>query len=243
MYKLYLKELGGFFQTLTGYIVIFVFLLSNSLFLWIFPGPMNILDNAYASLENLFFISPWIFLFLVPAISMRFFAEEKKQGTLELIITKPMTEFQIIFAKYLAGLSLVLFSLIPTLLYFLSVYWLGNPVGSIDVGGTWGSFIGLFLLAAIYTAVGIFSSACTDNQIIAFILAIIISFFFFTGFESAAGIGLPSGISNVLVQFGINEHYRSISRGLVDSRDLIYFISVSGAFLLLTRFVLKNRKW
>lgn len=237
------KEISGFFNSLTGYIVVLVFLLINSLFLWVFPGQFNVLESGYANLETLFVISPWVFLFLVPAVTMRLFAEEKSSGTIELIITRPISELQIVMAKYLAGLSLVLFSLLPSLIYFFSVYQLGNPAGNIDTGGTWGSYIGLFFLAAIYAAIGVFSSSLTENQIVAFIVAMLLSFFFFIGFETISTLGWFGKFDNLLINLGINEHYRSMSRGVLDTRDIIYFLGVIGIFIFATKTVVESRKW
>ena len=183
MFSLLKKEITSFFGTLTGYIVIFVFLLATSLFLWVFPGNNNIMEGGYASLDALFSLAPWLYLFLVPAITMRLFAEEKRLGTMELLLTRPLSVFQIMLAKYLAGLLLVTISLLPTLVYFYSAYSLGNPIGSIDTGGTWGAYIGLFFLAAIYVAIGLLASALTDNQIFSFILAMGLSFLAYLGFD------------------------------------------------------------
>jgi ABC-2 type transport system permease protein len=188
MFTLLKKEVNNFFSSITGYIVIIVFFVVNSLFIWVFPGNNNILDGGYATLDSLFAIAPWIFLFLVPAITMRMFADEKRSGTIELLLTRPLSDFQIIFAKYLAALILVLFTLLPTLIYFYSVYQLGNPVGNIDTGGTWGSYIGLFFLAAIYVAIGILSSSFTDNQIVAFIIGILFCFIAYIGFDFISGL-------------------------------------------------------
>jgi ABC-2 type transport system permease protein len=243
MYSLFYKEISHFFSTLTGYLVIGVYLIANGLFLWILPGNFNIPDNGYATLESLFVISPWIFIFLVSAVTMRMFADEKRLGTLEVLFTKPISEFEIVMAKYLAAVTLVLFSLLPTLIYFLSVYLLGNPTGNVDTGGTWGSYIGLFFLAAIYVSIGIFSSSLTDNQIIAFIISVVISLLFYIGFDAIATIPLFSNIESVIVLLGINEHYKSISRGVIDLRDIVYFIGVAALFLLFTRTVLQSRKW
>ncbi len=243
MWALFKKEINGFFSSLTGYIVIVVFLLANSLFMWVFPSNFNVLDNGYANIEPLFIIAPWIFLFLVPAITMRMFADEKQSGTIELLFTRPISDFQIIFAKYLASVVLVLLAILPTLVFFYSVYQLGSPVGNIDIGGTWGSFIGLFFLAAIYASIGLFSSSLTNNQIIAFIIAVTISFFMFKGFDSINSLGIFSSINTFIINLGINEHYNSMSRGVIDSRDIIYFISVIGLFLLITKTVLQSRKW
>ncbi len=243
MYQLLHKEISSFFNSLTGYIVIAVFLLSTAMFLWVFPGEFNILENGYASLDPLFVLAPWVFLFLLPAITMRLFADEKKSGTIELLFTKPFTDFQIIFAKYLSGLLLGLFSLIPTLIYYFSVYLLGSEIGNMDAGGTWGSYIGLFFLASIYVAIGLFSSSLTENQIIAFLLAVILSFFFYIGFESISSISFLEPVSEFILNLGINEHYKSMSRGVIDLRDVIYFLSVIALFLFLTKTVLESRKW
>jgi ABC-2 type transport system permease protein len=242
MYSLLKKEITSFFGSLTGYVVVFVFLLATSLFLWVFPGNYNIPDGGYASLDGLFSLAPWVYLFLVPAITMRLFAEEKRLGTMEVLLTRPLSVMQIVLAKFLAGLLLVSISLLPTLIYFYSVYALGNPVGCIDVGSTWGSFLGLFFLAAIYVAIGVLASALTDNQIFAFILALFLSFIAYLGFDFVGSMQLPSAIQQTLLGLGINEHYNSISRGVVDSRDLVYFISVVFLFLFLTSKIIHFHK-
>ncbi|MFP4025268.1 MAG: gliding motility-associated ABC transporter permease subunit GldF [Thiohalospira sp.] len=243
MYTLLKKEINSFFSSLTGYIVIIVFLIVNGLFMWVFPGNNNVLDGGYATLDSLFTIAPWIFLFLAPAITMRLFADEKRLGTIELLLTRPLSDFQIILAKYLAGLILVIFSLLPTLIYFYSVYQLGNPVGSIDTGGTWGSYIGLFFLAAIYVAIGVLSSSFSDNQIIAFIVGMLICFVTYIGFDFISELSLFKSFDTVIINLGINEHYKSMSRGVIDSRDIIYFVSVIAFFLLITKTILQSRKW
>ncbi len=243
MIQLLKKEITGFFSSLIGYIVIIVFLVTNSLFLWIFPGEFNILDNGYASLDSLFILAPWVFLFLVPATTMRLFSDEKKSGTIELLFTKPFTDIQIVLAKYFAGVILVMFALLPTLIYFLSVYLLGSQVGNIDLGGTWGSYIGLFFLASIYVAIGVFVSSLTENQIVAFLLAVILSFFFYIGFESISSLAFLESISELVLNLGINEHYKSMSRGVIDIRDITYFLGVIAVFVFSTKMVLESRKW
>jgi len=243
MFALLRKEINSFFSTIVGYIVIMVFLTANSLFLWIFPGELNVLESGYATIDTLFIIAPWVFLFLVPAVTMRMFSEERKTGTIELLLTRPLSDLQIISAKFLAGLILVLFSLLPCLVYFISVYLLGNPVGNIDTGGTWGSFIGLFFLAGIYVSIGIFASSMTDNQIIAFILSLILCFFFFIGFESLSSIPIFQSIDHVIMNLGINEHYKSMSRGVIDSRDMVYFTVVMVLFLVFTKMSMQSRRW
>jgi ABC-2 type transport system permease protein len=240
MYSLFKKEIKTFLGSLIGYLVVLVFLLITGLFLWVFPGVYNIPENGYATLEGLFLLAPWLYLFLVPAITMRLFADEKRTGTIEILLTHPISDWQIVMAKFFAGLALVVFSLLPTLLYFLSVYLLGNPVGSIDVGATWGSFIGLFFLAAIYVAIGVFASSLTDNQIVSFILAMGISFGFYLGLEFVASSGVPYFLDQILSYFSINNHYLSISRGVVDMRDMVYFIGMALLFLYFTSVLLRK---
>ncbi len=243
MYSLFKKEIKIFLGSLIGYLVVVVFLLVTGLFLWIFPGAYNIPYNGYATLGGLFELAPWLYLFLIPAITMRFFADEKRSGTIEVLLTRPLSDFTIVLAKFYAGLVLVAFSLLPTLLYFLSVYLLGAPVGSIDVGATWGSFIGLFFLAAIYVAIGIFASSFTENQIVAFILALSLSFVFYLGFEFAGTAGVPYVLEQFLSWLSINNHYQSVARGVVDLRDLIYFAGMTFLFIYLTSLFLRKGHW
>jgi ABC-2 type transport system permease protein len=243
MFALFRKEILTFFSSLTGYLVVSVFLVTTGLFLWVIPGDLNILYSGYASLEPLFYLAPWIYLFLVPAVTMRLFAEEKRSGTIELLLTRPLTELQIVLAKYLAGLTLVVISLLPTLIYYFAVSQLGNPVGNVDHGATWGSYLGLLFLAGVYVAIGVFASSLTDNQIVAFIIALLLCFVFYYGFESMALIPALKSASGTLSFLGINDHYKSISRGVVDSRDVVYFLSVILIFIYSTRAVLNSRKW
>jgi ABC-2 type transport system permease protein len=243
MWQIYGKEIRGFFSSLTGYVVMVVFLTLNSMFMWIFPGLMNVLDSGYATLESLFAFAPWAFLFLVPAITMRMFAEEKRMGTLELLYVRPVTELQIVFAKFLASWSLVLLSLVPTLVFFWSVYRMGSPPGNIDMGGTWGSYIGLFFLGGIYASIGTFASAITDNQIVAFIAGVLLSFMLYLGFDFVGGLAGSGHLNLLIARLGIDHHYNSISRGVLDSRDLFYFLGVIVLFLMSTRLVLQKTKW
>ena len=243
MFTLFKKEISSFLNSLLGYIVIAVFLLVNGLFLWVFPMESNILDFGYANIDGLFLIAPFVFLFLIPAITMRFFAEEKKTGTIELLMTRPLTDLQVILAKYFAALLLVVISLIPTFLYFFSVYQLGFPVGNLDVGGILGSYFGLLFLGASFVAIGLFASSITDNQIISFILAVFLSGFAYLGFEFIYGLDLFGKVDLFIQTLGISAHYSSMSRGVIDTRDLIYFISLIAFFILLTKTSLESRKW
>jgi ABC-2 type transport system permease protein len=211
--------------------------------MWIFHGPTNVLDAGYANLDSLFIISPWVFLFLVPAVTMRLISDEKRMKTLELLLVRPISEFKIVMAKYLSGLVLVLAALLPTMIYLISINQLGNPAGNVDMGAIMGSYIGLFLLAAIYTAIGVFASSLTGNQIISFILAVVLSFVMYIGFDQLSELFSSGTFSTFTESLGINYHYRSISRGVIDSRDIIYFLSVIAVFILLTKLVLERRKW
>jgi ABC-2 type transport system permease protein len=223
--------------------VITVFLLLISLFMWIVPGQFNVTGNGYATLDSLFALAPWVFLFLVPAITMRMFAEEKRTGTLDLLYTRPVSELQIILAKFLASWALVLFSLLPTLIYFWSVSHLGSPRGNMDMGGTWGSYLGLLFLGGIYASIGIFASSLTGNQIVAFILAVFLSFLMYLGFEYLSGIAGSGGTAFLVSRLGISYHYNSVSRGVIDSRDMLYFAGVILLFIVGTRTVLQSSKW
>jgi ABC-2 type transport system permease protein len=243
MYSIYKKEIVSFFSSLTGYIAIIVFLALTGWFMWINPGEFNILDGGYSNIDTLFVIAPWVFLFLVPATTMRSFAEERKTGTIELLLTHPVSEMQLVMAKYLAAVTLILLSLIPCLIYFATVYFIGNPTGNIDSGGTWGSFIGLFFLASAYAAIGIFASSLTDNQIVAFIVSSALCFFTYTGFDGLASMAPLKSVSAFIISLGINEHYRSMSRGVIDIRDLMYFVTVSAMFTGAARLKLQSRKW
>ena len=243
MRTLFIREISGFFSSFTGYVVIIVFILLTGMFMWVFNGEMNVLENGYASLDTLFSLAPWVFLFLVPAITMRMIAEEKRTGTLELLFTRPVNEIQIVIAKFLAAWVLILAALLPTLVFFISVWLLGSPPGNIDTGGTWGSYIGLLFLGGVYAAIGLFSSSLTSNQIIAFIISVILCFTLYLGFDFISTLGGSGPTTLFITRLGIDFHYLSMARGVIDSRDLIYFISVIFLFLYTTRVVLLSRKW
>ncbi|MGV3587763.1 MAG: gliding motility-associated ABC transporter permease subunit GldF [Adhaeribacter sp.] len=242
MFAILQKEINSFLNSMIAYIVIGVFLVAIGLFMWVFPET-SVLEYGYADMQTLFSMAPWVFLFLIPAITMRSFSEEKKAGTLELLLTKPITDLQLILGKYFACLLLVIFSLVPTLLYYYSVYSLGNPVGNIDSAAVTGSYIGLVFLAAIFTAIGVFSSAITENQIVSFILAVFLSFLIYIGFDYIASVEMGGDIQYIISSLGISFHYNALSKGLIDSRDILYFLSVIVLLLLGTKLVLESRKW
>jgi len=243
MYSLYRKEIKSYLSSLIGYIFIGVFLIIAGLFIWVFPNINNVLYSNVASLQGLFNTSKFLFLFLVPAITMRTFAEEKHRGTLELLLTKPLTDTQIIAAKFLASLTLLIIALLPTLLYVISVYNLGSPPGNIDLGSTWGSYLGLIFLGATFISIGIFASSTTSNQIVAFVLAAPLCFIMYFGFEFIYSFEILGSMGYFIKKLGIDYHYLSISRGVIDTRDILYFLSVIILFLLATRIILLSRKW
>jgi ABC-2 type transport system permease protein len=234
------KEINSFFASPIGYLVIAVFLVLNGLFLWLFKGDFNILDNGFADLSSFFLLSPWIFIFLIPAITMRSFSDEKKQGTLELLLTKPIGHLQIVMGKYFGALILVVIAILPTLLYVYTISNLGNPEGNLDMGSITGSYLGLLFLASSYVAIGVFASTLSDNQIVAFIIAVFLCFFFYFGFEGLANYRLFGDIFYV-EKLGMDFHFKSISRGVLDTRDLLYFLSISAFFVVLTKLNIKKQ--
>lgn len=240
MISIFRKELRSFFSNATGYIVIGIFLLLTGLFLWVIPGQYNIIDAGYANVDGLFYLAPWLFLFLCPAVTMRLFAEEKQTGTWELLVTKPLSRLQLVLGKYFAGWVLVALALLPTLIFYFSVSYLAEPIGNVDSGAFWGSFIGLFFLAGVYVAIGTFSSSLSNNQIISFVVALVLSFFFYYGFDLLASFFTSGQAIQYLESIGINSHYKSMSRGVIDSRDVIYFVGVSVVFILATVRKIKN---
>ena len=237
MFAILKKEFNSFFASPIAYLVIGVFLLINGLFLWFFKDDFNILNAGFADINPFFFLAPWVFLFLIPAITMKSFADEFSNGTIELLKTKPISNWQIVLGKFWASLLLVTVALIPTLTYVYTVYQLGSSVGNLDFGTTIGSYLGLLFLASTYTAVGLFTSTLSKNQIVAFILAVFITFILYYGFDA-----ISNSLNNNLIikKLGINEHYKSISRGVIDTRDIIYFLSVTVFFLFITKTRLEN---
>lgn len=241
MLSIYKKEIRSFLSSLIAYVVIIVFLLIIGLFAWIFADG-NILAQGRANLDILFFLAPWVFTFLISAITMRSFAEELKQGTYEILSTKPITDLQIILGKFFASVTLVIFALLPTFIYVYSVYQLGSPQGNLDMGAIMGSYLGLLCLGMSYVSIGLFASVITPNQIVAFILGLFLCFFFYVGFDQMSNLGVFGGLDSFIQSLGIQYHYDSISRGVVDTRDLIYFLSVVSVFLGLTSLILTSKK-
>ena len=240
--SIYRKEIATFFNSLIAYVVIAVFLTGIGLFFWLFEYNILAPGNTFATMEGLFFYAPYLFLFLIPAITMRAFSEEISAGTFELLSTKPISDWEIIIGKYLGSLIIVIIALLPTLLYYASVNWLADPVGNMDHGATIGAYIGLLGLGAIFAAIGLMTSALSKSQIVAFVLAVFICFIFFIGFDLLAGLQSQGAIRSISSGLGIMEHYRSLSRGVIDSRDLIYFLSFIAIILIITRMILKEKR-
>ncbi|MBX2955087.1 MAG: gliding motility-associated ABC transporter permease subunit GldF [Cyclobacteriaceae bacterium] len=242
MIHILVKEFNGFLNSLIAYIVIGVFLTAIGLLMWVFPET-SLLEYGYADMDTLFSLAPYVYIFLIPAITMRSFSEEKRAGTMELLLTRPLSDWDIIIGKYLAGFMLIIFSILPTLIYYFSIRLLGDPQGNVDTSGVIGSYIGLILLGGVFCSVGIFASSITPNQIVAFIVAAFLCFIVFTGFDSISTINVWASNALLIKQLGILYHYESMGKGLIDSRDLIYFFSVALVFLLFTKLVISSRSW
>lgn len=240
MKALLMREIKSFFGSPIGYLVIAIFLLLNGLFLWVFEGDFNILNSGFADMAPFFTLAPWILIFLIPAVTMRSFSDEKKQGTIELLFTKPLTVWEIVNGKFFGALALIVMAIIPTIIYVFVLSYLGNPQGNIDMGSTLGSYFGLLFLIAGYTSIGIFTSTFSDNQIVAFIVSVFLCFFIYFGFEGIAGFA--GGFSSVIGWLGMDQHFKSMGRGVLDTRDILYFVSVTVLFLSLTVYKLKSMK-
>ncbi len=243
MLALLKKEINSFFNNILAYVVISVFLLVIGLFLWVFPTDFNIIQSGHANLDGLFVFGPFVLLFLVPAITMRFFADELKSGTIEVLFTKPVSDLQVIFSKFLAGCILVVMSILPTLIYVVTVYRLGLPAGNLDLGATWGSYVGLLLVGVTLVAIGLFCSTLTDNQVVSFVLAVFASSFIFFGFELIHTLDLFGQADLFIRSLGMYSHYSSLSRGVIDTRDVLYFLGTIATFIILAKTKLESRKW
>lgn len=235
------KELRFFFSTPVGYIVLGLFLIASSLFLWVLPGQYNILDSGYSNLDGLFLLAPWLYLFLCPAITMRMLAEERQSGTIETLLVKPVSVWSVVLGKWIASWLLVIAALIPTILWYLIVNYIAEPQFNVDSGAFWGSWLGLVLLAMLYCSVGLLASSVTNSQIVAFIVATIVCFLLYYGFELLGSL-LSGQMAYVLRNFGINAHYTSMSRGVLDSRDLVYYLYVMALFVWGTVSFVRNKR-
>ena len=240
MKSILFREIKSFFGSPVGYLVIAIFLIINGLFLWVFEGDFNILNSGFADLSPFFTISPWILIFLIPAVTMRSFSDEKKQGTLELLLTKPISLWQIVNGKFLGAMLLIVIAIIPTFIYVYAISDLGLPEGNFDLGSTIGSYFGLLFLIASYTSIGIFTSTLSENQIVAFILSVFLCFIFYFGFEGLSQVFKT--FENTISAFGMDNHFKSLGRGVIDTRDILYFVSVTFLFLSFSVYNLKSYK-
>jgi ABC-2 type transport system permease protein len=242
MLALYLKEIKSFLSSIIGYVFILIYLISSGLFHWVISYNTNLLEGVEADLIPFFNLSPVIFLILIPAITMRSIAEERRTGTIELLFTRPISDIQLLFGKYLAAVTLLLIAILPTLFYYFTMYYLGSPVGIIDTGATLTSYIGLILLGATFISIGIFASSITSSQIVAFILSMFLCWLFYDGFNLLGSYNLLGELDTIMRSFGMTTHYDSIKKGVIDSSDLLYFLSVISFFLFSAMTVLKSLK-
>jgi ABC-2 type transport system permease protein len=238
MLAIFKKEFNSFFSSTIAYLTIGMFLLINGLFLWVFDDDFNVLNAGFADLTSFFYLAPWILIFLIPAITMKTFADEFRSGTIEILKTRPITNVTLVLGKFFAILTLLIIVLIPTFVYAYSIHELGNPVGNLDYGSISGSYLGLFLLASSFASIGIFTSTLSKNQVVAFLLGICMVFLFYYGFDAVSS--LFGDYSYTIKLFGMNEHYKSISRGVIDSRDVLYFMSIIIFFLFVSKQKLTN---
>ncbi len=241
MFNIFRKEINEYLSSLIAYVVIAVFITALGLLMWVFPET-NVLDYGYADMGTLFTMGPFVLIFLIPAITMKVFSEELKTGSFEILAVKPVTLRAIIGGKYLAAWAIAVIALLPTLVYFITLYRIASPPGNVDVAGIAGSYLGLLALTSVYTAIGLLASALTRNQVIAFVLAAFLTFFLFTGINSLANINVWSALSPVLADLSLERHYHAISRGVVDSRDLLYFLSMDILLLFFTGLILNRQR-
>ena len=241
MRSIFIKEINSFFSSIVGYVALLVFLVACGLFLWVIPE-YSMLNYGYAAMDRFFEIAPWLLLLLVPVVTMRSFSDEFRSGTIEWLSTKPVTDIEIILGKYFATLALIVFALLPTLIYVYTIATLALPDNTPDAGAIIGSYIGLIFLAATFAAVGVFCSSLTGNQIVAVLVSLLSCYLLYTGFEHLSRLpAMAEGFDYYLSMIGMEFHYNSISRGLIDSRDVIYFVSIIILFIALTRFSLSSK--
>lgn len=242
MKALYFKEIRSFLSSVIGYIFILIFLITSGLFHWIIAYDTNLLEGAESDLIPFFNLSPLIFLILIPAITMRSIAEERRTGTIELLFTRPISDLKILLAKYFAGVTLVVITLIPTVIFYISMHFLGQPVGIIDDGATITSYLGLILLGSSFVAIGIFASSITSSQIVAFIIAMFLCWFFYDGLALLGSFGAVGGLDTLIKYCGVSYHYDSIKRGVIDTSDIIYFLGLITIFITAALTVIKSLK-
>lgn len=242
MIALFKKEINQFFSTIIGLLTIIVFLLVNALMMWVFSGDFNVLDYGYANMYTFFTLAPILFLIFIPAVCMRLFSEEYRMGTIEVLITKPVSLWNIVLSKYLAAKILVLLAILPTLIYFASIYFLGETVGNLDVGGILGSYLGLFLLSSAFIAIGVFASTISNNQVVAFLIAIVLNTIIYYGFDILSEVPFLQQWDLLISKLGISAHYTVMSNGVIDSRDLLYFMSLCLLFLMLSKTIIQSKK-
>tara|TARA_B110000263_G_scaffold249801_1_gene268611 strand:+ start:1258 stop:1986 length:729 start_codon:yes stop_codon:yes gene_type:complete len=242
MIALFRKEINKFFSSLTGPLTIVIFLMVNGLLMWIFSGDFNVLDFGYANMDSFFMLAPILFLIFIPAICMRLFSEEYRSGTMEVLLTKPISIWNVVVSKYLAANVLVLFSILPTLIYFISIYFLGETIGNLDVGGIIGSYLGLFMLSSGFIAIGIFASAISSNQVVAFLIAIICNAIVYYGFGILSEVTFFQNWNLFISNLGIAYHYNVMSKGVIDSRDILYFMSICFLFLMLSKITIQLKR-
>ncbi len=242
MRALYFKEIKSFLSSIIGYIFILIYLIASGLFHWIISYNTNLLEGTEADLIPFFNLSPIIFLILIPAITMRSIAEERRTGTIELLFTRPISDLKILLAKYFAGVTLLIIALVPTIIYYISMYYLGSPVGVIDSGATFTSYLGLILMGAAFVAIGIFASSLTSSQIVAFILSMFLCWIFYDGLKLLGSFNLMGKFDFVVQYISLSFHYDAIKRGVVDTSDIIYFISIISLFIFAALTVIKTLK-
>ena len=242
MIALFRKEINQFFSSLTGLLTIVIFLMVNGLCMWIFKGDFNVLESGYANMVSFFMLAPILFLIFIPAICMRLFSEEYRSGTMEVLLTKPISIWNVVVSKYLAANVLVLFSILLTLIYFISIYLLGETIGNLDVGGITGSYLGLFMLSSAFIAIGIFASAISSNQVVAFLIAIICNAIVYYGFGILSEVTFFQNWDLFISNLGIAYHYNVMSKGVIDSRDILYFMSICFLFLMLSKTTIQLKR-
>ena len=242
MIALFRKEISQFFGSLTGLLTIILFLLVNALFLWIFSGDFNLLDFGFANMDSFFMLSPIIFLIFIPAICMRLFSEEFRSGTMENLLTKPIALWNVVFSKFLAANVLVLIAIFPTLIYFFSIYFLGETIGNLDIGGIMGSYLGLFMLSSAFIGIGVFASSISPNQVVAFLIAIVCNAIIYYGFDVLSSISFLQNWDLYISNLGIASHFSRMSKGVIDSRDILYFLSLCFLFLMLSKTTIQLKR-